>query len=463
MQLASHGARATARKAPQSARGIHIPSAIRPQSTGLGQRLLTQTRLALTRFVTHLTTPGTGAVSVARSFHAANPSIQQRLSFAARTTLSRPLQPRFFPRGPMLPRTITQVGLGTARNFSSGRPIFQQLADNIPIAGRAFYEANWELNMHKERENMRRPGKKSSAPKRASKQLLKPTTKTAKAESVKTTESAAAAELEHYFAAPSVPAITTQLLIPLAPPPSPARAPLPEFPPARLPLPTLLALHDAHATHALRVSSLFQRLDTADVWSRGAVCAAYASPGGGACTILKVEFVGWSAAAVRGVIGESGTGWCVLEETAMEAAAEYDEDDAFSETSSVLSGIGLGIEDAAHAGTDPAQSLVLPTLDFSSTFRAAVDSSPSVHSDGASSWDLPPFATVDPPSENGWFEAQSDRENPWLDSDSDSDSGGWLDSRAPSEDGWLDASPSVLGFSAGFARRIAEPLESPFA
>ncbi|KAJ7099310.1 hypothetical protein B0H15DRAFT_819832 [Mycena belliarum] len=462
MQLASHGARAAARKAPPTARSIHIPSAIRPQAHNLGQRLLTQTRLALTRFVTHLTTPGTGTVSVARSFHAANPSIHQRLSFAARTTLARPLQPRFLPRGPALPRTITQVGLGTARNFSSGRPIFQQLADNIPIAGRAFYEADWELNMHKERENMRRPAKKAATPKQASKQMLKATVK---ADSIKTTVSTKADELEHYFAAPNVPAVTTSLLIPLAPPPAPARAPLPEFPPARLPLPALLELHDAHSTHALRVSSLFHRLDTADVWTRGAACAAYASTAGGACTVLKVEFTGWTAAAVRGVIGESGTGWCVLEEAPTAATPEYDDDDdALSDTSSVLSSLGfdMGREDAAQ--TDPARALVLPTLDFSSSFRAAVDS-PSVHSDSASSWDIPPFATVDPPSENGWFESRI--ENPWLGSDSDSDLGsdGWLDSAscAASDDGWLDATPSVLGFSAGFAERVAEPLESPFA
>ncbi|KAJ7429719.1 hypothetical protein B0H11DRAFT_2141532 [Mycena galericulata] len=470
MQLASHGAQAFARNAPQSARSIHIPAAIRPQARGLGQRLLAQTRQALTQFVTHLTTPGTGTVSVSRSFHAVNPTIQQRLSFTARTTLARPVHPHFVPRGPMLPRTMTQVGLGTARNFTSGRPLFQQLADNIPIAGRAFYEADWELNMHKEkeRENILRP-KKRPAKTPASKELLKQT--------IKPTVAAAAApdsEMEHYFPAPSID-VTTHLLIPLAPTPT-ARAPLPEFPAARLPLPALLAVHDAHDTHALRVASLFQRLDAADVWARGAACSAYASTAGpdGVCTVLRVAFAGWSKAAVRGVIGESGTGWCVLEEVRNDAY-DADEEDAFSETSSILSGMGTPPEDAAHA-MDPAQSFVLPTLDFSSSFLAASGSAPrapdpfrrsnsnsnsSSGSGWGSAWDSDSDSSnrdavfVDPPSENGWFESRSasrsasasEGNNPWLDSESD---GGWH--------------TLGLGFSSEFARRVApEPFESAFA
>ncbi|KAJ7286848.1 hypothetical protein C8J57DRAFT_572629 [Mycena rebaudengoi] len=441
MQAASHGARHIARKAPKDARQIHIPTGLRPQTTSLGQRLINQSRLALNRFVTHLTTPGTGAVSAARSFHA-NPSIQQRLSFTARTTLGRPLQPRFLPHGPTLPRTMTQVGLGTARNFSSGRPIFQQLADNIPVAGRAFYEADWELNMQKERENMRRFPKKSAAPKAVSKQTLK--ANSAKFTAPVTEASVpTSAELEHYFAAPSVPNVTTNLLIPLAPTPT-ARAPLAEFPSPRLPLPALLAIHDAHETHSLRVASLFQRLDAADVWSRGVMCAAYASSADaqGVCTILKVEFVGWSKAAVRGVIGESGTGWCVLEERRTDDEFDADED-ALSETSSILSGI---MDEEQHLPSppsvhiDPAQSFVLPTLDFSSTFLASAQVSPAAserfsspapsehfshygrdlfsHSNSSGSdvgsWDDDSFSSassvafVDPPSENGYFGFSSD-------------------------------------------------------
>ncbi|KAF7350830.1 hypothetical protein MSAN_01644900 [Mycena sanguinolenta] len=456
MQLASSGLRVIARKAPTASRSLHVQSGLNPS---LGQKLFTQTRLALTRFVVHLTTPGigvsTGAASATRSFHAANPSIQQRLSFAARTSLARPLhQARFVPRGPVVPRGMTQVGLGTARNFCSGRPVFQQLTDNIPIAGRAIYEADWELNAKKEGRKMRRPSSKAQKAKKASKEMIKP-----KAVSF-TTEPETASELEHYFPTVAVPAVTTHLLIPLAPTPT-ARAPLPEFPlPAssagRLPLPALLALHDAHEVHSLRVASLFQRLDTADVWSRGVVCEAYSHGashvnGEGECTVLKVSFRGWSKAAVRGVIGESGTGWCVLEETRHGTASpalfedvDSDVDDALSDASSVHEQQRQPV-----IAMDPAQSFVLPTLDFSSAFLERSGRSPSAHSassnsDGffahpntsadsilslssAPSRPLSPFSEgsgawsdgtdavfVDPPSENGWFASQMRAfDDPW--------------------------------------------------
>ncbi|KAJ6497307.1 hypothetical protein C8R45DRAFT_982543 [Mycena sanguinolenta] len=473
MPLASSGLRVLTRKAPTVSRSLHVQSGLNPS---LSQKLFTQTRLALTRFVGHLTTPGigfsTGAASATRSFHAANPSIQQRLSFAARTSLARPLhQARFVPRGPVVPRGMTQVGLGAARNFCSGRPVFQQLADNIPIAGRAVYEADWDLNAKKEGRKMRRPASKAQKTKKASKEMVK-----AKAVSF-TTEPETASELEHYFPA-AVVAVTTHLLIPLAPTPT-ARAPLPEFPlPAssagRLPLPALLALHDAHEVHSLRVASLFQRLDTADVWARGVVCEAYShgaahANGEDDCTVLKVSFRGWSKAAVRGVIGESGTGWCVLEETHHGAAspalfedADSDVDDALSDSSSIH-------EQEQHpvGAMDPAQSFVLPTLDFSSAFLERSGHSPSAHSasdsDGffthpntsadsvfsvdSGGWsDGTDAVFVDPPSQNGWFASQMRGfDDPWV--DADTDAGGWQ-----------------MGFSADFSQRLTpEPRESVFA
>jgi hypothetical protein len=174
------------------------------------------------------------------------------------------------------------------------------------------------------------------------------------------------------------------------------------------------------------------------------MCAAYASSADaqGVCTILKVEFVGWSKAAVRGVIGESGTGWCVLEERRTDDEFDADED-ALSETSSILSGI---MDEEQHLPSppsvhiDPAQSFVLPTLDFSSTFLASAQVSPAAserfsspapsehfshygrdlfsHSNSSGSdvgsWDDDSFSSassvafVDPPSENGYFGFSSD-------------------------------------------------------
>ena len=478
MQLASHGARTAIRNpsnfiprtansaAANSSRSIHTPSFARIQlrvlTPGTTQKLFTQTRSALARFVAHLTAPGLrvpNAPSVARSFHGAahaqaRATIQQGFSFPVRTALSRPLQSHFLPRAPtVVPRSMTQVGLGTARNFSSGRPIFQNLVENVPVAGRAFYEADWEIKMRKEREMMKRP-KNRQGKKSGSEEMLKPRVRNILLEK----ETAAKqrtyeSELEQYFATPVTPDVTTCLLIPLAPTPT-TRAPLPPFTsdhPSLLPLPALASLHASHSTHALRVSSLFSRLDAANVWERGVLCSAYShgTSTEGVCTVLKVEFVGWTKAEVRSVIGESGSGWCVLEEVRRKDS----EEDLFSETSSVLSGEDEGSRDSV-VGMDPARSFVLPTLDFSSSFLATSSLSPA-----------PSRSLSRTPSDIDLFS--------YANSESDSDS--WSDessSYLSSTDSQVDP-PSIngwFGFSSEFARRTGaeqmvsqyEPRESVF-
>jgi len=452
MQLASHGARAAARNisnvphmAGNTSRSIHIPSYLRPQPRVPGsftQKLLSQTRIALTRFFTHLTAPGIGVQpSFTRSLHqAGRTSIQQGLSFPVRTALSRPLQAQFLPRAPpSIPRTITQVGLGTARNFSSGRPIFQNLAENIPVAGRAFYEADWDVKMHKEREMMRNAAKKQrTSTRKGGKEMLKPKahqrTSVEVATPVVDDNLTNEIEMNHFFAAPINGHVTTNLLIPLAPTPT-SRVPLPAHPSAPLlPLHELAYIHNSHETRSLRVSSLFSRLDAANVWEKGVVCYAYAhrADAEGVCTILKVEFVGWTKAEVRSVIGEAGSGWCVLEEV---NSFQEDEEDSLSDTSSVFSGIsgeGPAPLSRSHSGNvvgimDPAQSFVLPTLDFSSSFLGS-SSSPALSrtpssdllnlevseldfdnfSDSAESDFSGTGSFIEPPSTNGWFGFSSD-------------------------------------------------------
>lgn len=56
--------------------------------------------------------------------------------------------PQYLPRGPYTtnalphgPHAVANIGLGTARNFSSGRPVFQNLVQNVPIVARALNEA----------------------------------------------------------------------------------------------------------------------------------------------------------------------------------------------------------------------------------------------------------------------------------------------------------------------------------
>ena len=125
-------------------------------------------------------------------------------------------------------------------------------------------------------------------------------------------------ELEHYFPAPVVPDVTTYLLIPLAPTPT-SRLPLPISPPDSsmthplLPFSALASVHIDHGTHALRVSTLFARLEASKVFEEpGVTCTAFGGPNG-TCTVLEVKFTGWTQARVRSVLGEAGGGWCVLE------------------------------------------------------------------------------------------------------------------------------------------------------
>jgi hypothetical protein len=323
--------------------------------------------------------------------------------------------------------------------------------ENVPIAGRALYEADWEIKIRKEREMMLKSVKGKSSKKSTGKEMLKPKIQDIilKENKPTTKQFSVEAELEQYFAAPVTSDVTTCLLIPLAPTPT-SRVPLDPFTstnPSLLPLREISSVHASHEIHSLRVSSLFLKLDAANVWERGVQCSTFSHGRGaeGVCTMLKVEFVGWTKAEVRSVIGESGTGWCVLEEVksperTTSGFSDDDDDDLSSDTSSILSGM---VGDSGRASplevmdvdmeVDPAQSFVLPTLDFSSAFLSspsqADDLFSSVHSE-------PNF-------------------DPWLDSDSSSDGGfsgtdSWVESA--STNGWF-------GFSSEFSQRAAADIQ----
>lgn len=333
----------------------------------------------------------------------------------------------------MASRSITQVGLGTARNFSSARPIFQNLVENVPIAGRAFYEGvDFDMKRPMGKENSKTIEKKGKAAAIRKGEMIKAKDvglKSFPPVSVQTQDE----EMNHYFtpATPRPTSIVTSLLIPLAPTPT-TRTPLSEYPPSMsgsshsthpslLPRETLLSIHATHSLHAIRVSSLFHRLDTANVWIDGATCSAYAHGAIGAsvhsegdvsvCTVLKVDFVGWRAAEVRGVIGESGTGWCVLEEHNLLPVQEDSDEEAWwdeelksgstttissSRASSVLGDVDMDTDASSDMGSlmedensTISKSFVMPTLDFSSSFVSRSQAQGT------------PF--VDPPSQNGYF------------------------------------------------------------
>lgn len=521
MQYASTGVRNTARKgsntlvhgghnrhggtAPANAttKSIHTSSFLRsvlhaphlPSIPALPPRdpyykLFSASKNFLQRFFAHLTAPGLRAPAYlaevqnysARSLHGTalrGATIQNGLSFPVRNSLrSHALQRQanmFLPRGPgpVPPRCggVAQVGLGVARNFSTARPIFQQIAQNVPIAGRALYEIEWDLETTKEYQRMRLAGQNGVKKVTKTHSMLKAS------ENVKKHKSSVVAEdkenkvhntvtikedIEHYFPFVETPLVTTYLFVPLAPTPT-ARLPLPSDPlasprinwePALLPpLSFIGSFHASHSTHALRVSTLFTRLDQANVWSRGVHCSAYSqgrvhqrqhlkheetdNGGEGVCTILKIEFKGWTQSEVRSVIGESGTGWCMLEEvfSTEELAEEEDcSDDSLASSvlgdHSIFSDVsseqpGESIESTTF---DPTESFILPTLDMSSNFSAPtsftglgstegvlssiplemesdpwVDEYASNFSSPSSSYSDLSDLIIDPPSANGWF------------------------------------------------------------
>ncbi|KAI8999067.1 hypothetical protein BD414DRAFT_512609 [Trametes punicea] len=512
MQLASSGFRAS--KAAQAhflspgggthaaTRAIHIPAFTpRPsgsQTTSTAQNVLKHTRTILSRFVAHLTAPGTlrapgdvvAGASRPRSFHSPAtriPSIHERMSYPTRCFLARPAPTPFLPRAPTVPRSITQVGLGTARNFSSGRPVFQHLAENVPIYARTFSQAGWQVRMHEERERLKMEKAKAKAQAKAAKKAEAPL-RPLKPIAVAPTASSASVdshveELDHYFPAPYAPEVTTHLLIPLAPTPT-ARLPLPVDPPSPssrplLPLELIASVHTSHATHALRVSTLFARLDASHVFDDpGVRCEARGDPSG-LCTVLEVRFEGWTENKVRSVIGESGTGWCVLEEVWHDQdKAEAADVDAVLDTLSTsgyeseplieaasLSGLSdiNGSWDASHAQADPARSFVMPTLDFSASFPTPVWSPPAfTYPSGLST----PLSDLQ--FHNEWSEVEEGVSSPRsVDYDFGSDVES-LDSAsyarslstrgAHSEESWF-------GFSSRFSERMDEvdrPLEQMF-
>ena len=493
MQLASHGLRALkgtqAHLFPpgggQSSRSIHIPALHPRPATTTAQNALHHARAFVSSFFAHLTTPGTlrGPISAGagqRAFvHSARmPTIQQRMSAPVRHILSKPLATPFLPRAPAVPRHISQVGLGTARNFSTGRPVFQHLIENVPIYARAFSEADWHIRIEEERERMRVEKRKAKAASKAMKKATGPlrlvNVNVAPAPVAVGVETEQA--LEHYFPAAPVAEVVTYLLIPLAPTPT-SRMPLSPNPPSSsmahplLPLSAIAALHSDHGTHALRVSTIFARLDTARVFEDPNVhCEARGDPSG-LCTVLEVRFEGWTANKVRGVLGEAGSGWCVLEEVwpAHEDAAQSEDDmdaalDALSEVESEhemplhlsnLSGLNASwsTSGAAEPAMDPAQSFVLPTLDFSASFPASSTwSRPgSVMSEGLSDLEFHNewSSRVHSPTRSSMG---SSRE---AESDLESDDSDWFDLRnsrvAAPADRWL-------GFSSHFSERMGPEM-----
>ncbi|KIJ44170.1 hypothetical protein M422DRAFT_30673 [Sphaerobolus stellatus SS14] len=333
------------------ARRIHVPGRIQLTApTNLSQ----QVQSLFSHIIGHVEGALNGSTA-SRSIHSNAASIRSSYSFPTRVALSKPFGAPCLPRAPRVPGHISQVGLGTARNFSSGRPIFQNLVQNVPVAGRAFFELDWDLKMREEQRNAIRRQKKSTTVSKQASKVIPPPQQTIPAPSSVYDEE----EMQHYFQAPEAPSVVTYLQIPLAPTPT-ARVPLSANPvPHLLPLSALAREHALHSKHTIRVSSLFRRLDAANVWERGASCESYGDPSG-LCTILQIKFEGWTEEMVREALGTSGRDWCTIQEI-------YPETNRVESSPMAYSDPWISSEPQLES----AVSLVMPTLDTSSPFPLA--------------------------------------------------------------------------------------------
>ncbi|KAF8558507.1 hypothetical protein OG21DRAFT_1160981 [Imleria badia] len=410
MAAVSHGARHLRQGVGVSARSIHIPAFTPPRPNPPTQRIFADTRTFFTRLVSHFFTPGLSHSSTAVSAQPAlirpthSQSIHARFSLPVKHALSRPFAPPRLPKPPVVPANVTQVGLGTARAFHSGRPIFQNMVDNVPIATRALWEAEWEVKLKKkEARRMRRATQNKTVPKYQ--EMLKPKPKPVIAE-----PQCDPSEVDVYFPIQPTPAVTTHLLVPLAPTPT-ARLPLSARTDGSnahplLPIADLASIHTSHRLHSLRVSTLFSRLDTANVWDDpGVNVDAYAfGPRHDArdaqekqCTVLRVTFGGWNASRVRSILGDSAEEWYSVEEThpdghptlvplpdliqhaSMNAHSQsllLESETGSSCASEVEMDVPSPLPIPLAASASAQHELVIPTLDFSSSFSDVVDNLP---------------------------------------------------------------------------------------
>ncbi|PFH52485.1 hypothetical protein AMATHDRAFT_2204 [Amanita thiersii Skay4041] len=479
MFYAPLGVRVVVRKAASHTNpGANVTKYLRPPAPHVGTRgfatgriplpntshkLFTYSRNLISRLFTLLTAPGLRAplspsLSAGRAIHSTithaklgKAAIKQGFSLPVRTALSRPLGTgSFFPRPPApAVRVSTNMGLGAVRTFTSARPLFQNLVENVPVAMRALYEVDIHGPKFDGHQYRRKTALSALRTQVSSKELLKPKYQTMKPTNVsKDSTSSFEEDLEHYFPAPSVPLVTTYLLVPLAPTPT-SRMPLPRSssathsgaPSLLSPFEELGALHISHELHSLRVSSLFARLDHGDVWSKGVHCSAFAHHSGqtidneGACTILKLEFVGWNIEQVKSVIGECGTGWCVLHE-------EHKDDlgDSSSDMSSECLDLCAESEESNMYDpfNNPTQSLMMPMLEVPHNNNSFVED------DGAS----PPLflsSTLDlsyNAEPNPWGTASSGETLDGV--NAVSESGSWVFQSEQSDSGWMGLSSQFL-------------------
>ncbi|EJD46126.1 hypothetical protein AURDEDRAFT_113799, partial [Auricularia subglabra TFB-10046 SS5] len=380
---------------PPGARSIHLPL---PRPPPPARNLLNRVHFILSKAVRGFNsyTRGVALVGQTVSRQVPRTSIGQSLSLPARVALARPVGGMpFMPRPVAVRRSMQQVGLGTARTFATTRPIFANLVENVPVAGRALLEADFDftaapgqrLRLVKQQKTTKKTSKSKAKPRTAAPVIIEESQEKLDAEA-----------LAQYFKAAPAASVVAYLDIPLAPTPS-GRMPLAEHPlpgPPMAPLQQLAEAHATHSKHAIRVASLFRRLDAARVWEKGAAMEAFGDRTG-LCTVLRVKFSGWAKKDVQAVVGEGARGWCALME-ASSAPSWAEEVHQSVDADSILSSDPaspwlreerslMEMRDCITEADLATSSFVMPTIDFAASFTSRVGSDAAFSSRASESED----------------------------------------------------------------------------
>src|SRR5258706_11261221 len=262
----------------------------------------------------HITLQGLAQFGV---HHHPNPIIRNLSSTSKFSLAHSPVSRVYLPRGPQGFNNVgyrglaQEIGLGTARNFSTGRTVFHHVIEkNASIGVRAFLEMDAGTDLRTVRISRTRAQKSGQKAKKDTKRMVfKP-----KPVVVKTKEE----EIAQYFKQEE-PDVVTYLQVALAPTPS-ARMPFAASTDGSidstrlLPLRAMLNIKQQFYAQSEFVSSLFKRMDERDDRSsrKGRVSVESWGDLSGLCTELRVRFEGWSEGDVRalfdGLLTDGGAG-----------------------------------------------------------------------------------------------------------------------------------------------------------
>ena len=407
----------------------------------------------------HITLQGLAHFGV---HHHPNPIIRNLSSTSKFSLAHSPVSRVYLPRGPQGFHNVgyrglaQEIGLGTARNFSTGRTVFHHVIEkNASIGVRAFLEMDAGKDLRTVRISRTRA--KKSGQKETKRMVVKP-----KPVVVETKEE----EIAQYFKLEE-PDVVTYLQVALAPTPS-ARLPYAASTDSSmdstrlLPLRAVLNIQQQFYARSEFVSSLVGRVDARDDRNspKGRVSFETWGDSSGLCTELRIRFEGWSEEDVRalfdGILTDGGGEWAIQElrppapllEKVPRLSDSLVTSVANSVPPSILASPVLSNADleAEMRMEDPWASgplFVMPQLDFSSS--SPVPGSPS----------SPTLDAHDDEMSDGDMDHLSDAgSESWSGSDAGSEA--WSDTAESKEP--LMSMPSVLSIDDLSADRVAESV-----